>query len=150
MEIVLMRNRSADIQITKEVEEVKRISGKIKENTDILDPVFIVKSDGTDYNNINYLYIQEIQIYYYLRTIKMITGGLLELICHQDCLMSWGKTIRNQSGIIARQEQEYNTYIPYATFKAYSYPLIQQNIFPSGVTGEPSIILTLAGGTNNG
>ena len=78
----------------------------------------------------------------------MIPGGLLELIRHQDCLMSWGDTIRKQSGIIARQEQEYNTYIPDATFKAYAYPLIQQKIFPSGFTDEPSIILSLAGGAN--
>ena len=148
MEIVLMKNRSADIKITKEVEEIKRINGKIKEDTNILDPVFLVKSASTDYNNINYLYIPDLKRYYYLRTPKMIGGGLVELICHQDCLMSWNSTIRQQSGIISRQEYLYNTYLQDNAFREYAYPLIQQKTFPSGFTENPNILLALVGGAN--
>lgn len=150
MVIQLMVNYQPDILVDKTPELKKEIDGKVKDGSSVLEPTFIVKAEGTDYNNSNYLYIPSLERYYFIRNFVQINGGLVELICKEDSLRTFANGLRLQSGIIARQEQEYNTYIPDGTFKAYAYPLIQQKSFPSGFSDEPSIILSLAGGTNNG
>lgn len=146
----LMKNLSDDNNLIKETEIIKEVQATMKNDTSILEPTFTILKDGVNFNYLNYLYIVELERYYFVNNIKLVKGGLLEISCHEDVLYSFHRGILQQKAIIKRQEQEYNTYIPDGTFKAYAYPLIQQKIFPSGFTDEPSIILTLAGGTNNG
>ena len=148
MTIQIMRNNSPNIAVDKDVEIKKEISGKIKEGTDILEPRFIVRSSGTDFNNVNYLYCVDLERYYFIVTFVELTGGLLEITCKEDVLSTFKNGLRKQSGIVARQEQVYNTYLQDSAFKSYAYPLIQQKSFPSGFSDNPSILLAVVGGAN--
>lgn len=144
----LMKNVSDDNQLVKDTELIKEVAVNIKEDTSILDPVFTLVKSGVDFNNMNYLYIVELERYYFIRDIKIVKGGLLELSCHEDVLNSFHNGILRQEAVIRRQEQEYNTYLPDSDFKAYAYPLIQQKTFPSGFNDNPVILLSVVGGAN--
>lgn len=148
MTIQIMRNNSPNIAVDKDVEIKKEISGKIKERTDILEPSFIVRASGTDFNNANYLYCVELERYYFIGTFVELSGGLLEVPCKEDVLSTFKNGLRKQSGIVSRQEQIYNTYLQDGTFKAYAYPLIQQKSFPSGFSDNTTILLAVVGGAN--
>ena len=148
MTIQIMLNNSPNNKIDKDVEMKKEITGKIKEDTDIINPSFIVKSAGTDFNTANYLYCFDLERYYFIKTVIEKPAGLIEIVCHEDVLMSFKNSIRKQSGIVARQEQIYNTYLQDGTFKAYAYPLIQQKSFPSGFSDNTTILLAVVGGAN--
>ena len=148
MTIQIMLNNSPNNKIDKDVKMKKEVTGKIKEDTDIINPSFIVKSAGTDFNNANYLYCFDLERYYFIKTVIEKPGGLIEIVCHEDMLMSFKNSLRKQSGIVARQEQIYNTYLQDGTFKAYAYPLIQQKSFPSGFSDNTTILLSVVGGAN--
>ena len=91
MTIQIMRNNSPNNKIDKEVEIKKEVAGKIKEDTDIINPSFIVKSAGTDFNNVNYLYCVDLERYYFIKTVIEKNGGLLEIVCHEDVLSTFKK-----------------------------------------------------------
>ena len=148
MTIQIMRNNSPNNKIDKDVEIKKEVTGRIKEDTDIINPSFIVKSAGTDFNNVNYLYCVDLERYYFIKTVIEKSGGLLEIVCHEDTLSTFKNGLRKQSGIVSRQEQIYNTYLQDGTFKAYAYPLIQQKSFPSGFSDNTTILLAVVGGAN--
>jgi hypothetical protein len=67
---------------------------KVKEETSILYPIFILKSENSIWKY-NYVYFGGTKRYYFVDNIRMIYGGCFELQCSVDPLMSFQKSIMN-------------------------------------------------------
>ena len=85
--------------------------GTLRTSCSETDPriTFEIPNDKTDL--FNYLYIAELAKYYFVRDKIMVRSGLLEVICHEDVLMTWHNAITSSSGYILRSESGYNDFI---------------------------------------
>ena len=87
----------------------KTINAELKENTNVINPIFIVSTD--DFFKINYLYCPSFNRYYYIKNINNLTGNRQALECEVDVLMSYKSEIKALNGTIERQEFLYNDFI---------------------------------------
>ena len=78
------------------------LTGSIKTDCDIIDPVFEV-SYNSDLMTSNYLYVADLHRYYYITNIKVGKQRLF-ISCHVDVLMSYSTDIMKLRCVIARQE----------------------------------------------
>lgn len=129
--IKLYKNSSDTNVVSKYLEQIgSDISGVFKESTSVLRP--IVKISGSLPTNCNYFYIAEFARYYYIDDIRTITNDIYEISGHVDVLQTYGQQIRACSGIIARQENDWNLYLDDGSFKTYNNPWFKIETFDSG------------------
>lgn len=88
---------------------VATLTAIIKNDADILYPVLEVAYNSSVLTA-NYLYIDTLQRYYYIKNIKLDRQRLF-LECEVDVLKSYYNEIKNLSCVVARQENNYNTYL---------------------------------------
>lgn len=119
------------------------ISGNLREESSVVDPVITVEYAGT-LVNYNYMYIPEFHRYYFITNVESVATKLWRIHAHCDVLMSFSDGILACTGVIARQENEYNLYLSDSAFKAYSNPRLQVRNFPNSFTGE-SYVLVMKG-----
>lgn len=81
-----------------------------KDDTDLLNPTFTFMSRTRIQNDINYIYVQDINRWYYVDDITY-TQHMIEIHCSVDVLTSFAKEIKEQYAIVIRQEQNYNLYL---------------------------------------
>lgn len=155
MTIILYQNLSEANKVDKNLNSPVNLVGFLRSSSSILDPVFeIVKSD-TDVPTFNYLYVVEWNKYYYILDIVSLNTTLWQISCHVDVLMTYRNEIRQQSAIIARQENLYNLYLDDDKFLVNAQRMYVTKAFPNRVTagnstGAMSSILTVAGGASVG
>lgn len=87
---------------------------QLKEDSDIEEPVFIVKADG--FNLLcNYMRVTNVSLahdyWYIINNKKMVTGGRLELECTSDPLQILKSQLLDIPLLIERQEFVYNNWI---------------------------------------
>lgn len=85
---------------------VKTLHGTMRQQCDVVNPVFIVCDD--DVSTANYAYIDAFSRYYFIDRIVAVRKGVWELALRCDVLMSYRTKIENQTALIARNENEYN------------------------------------------
>lgn len=96
--------------------------------------------------NCNYVYVQELESYYYINDIRFEKGNICTLICSEDVLMTYKNEIYLLDCIIERQENNFNTYLDDPEYKVYNYRRIQTLEFPNGFDkNNCQFILTIAG-----
>lgn len=145
MTIKLYNNLSDKIVVDKNItQNGSDVTGTLRENCSIIDPVIKMSAIGTYLLTSNYAYITEFGRYYYITNIVCV-GDLFEVHMHVDVLMSFKGDIRNNSAVISRQEKAYNLYLQDGVFKTYSQPHMQIIQFPSGFT-DFEFIFSVAGG----
>lgn len=87
----------------------------LKENTDIINPTFIIASRNSALDSvissINYLYCKSFGRYYFVNNIRLLRGGLIELECEVDVLNSNKDAIKKLNGIVNRSEKFITSYI---------------------------------------
>ena len=76
--------------------------------------------------------------------IRSIRNGLVEFSCHVDVLSSFATDIRNNIGVVKRQENKWNLYLNDGSFKVYQNPNVLTKAFPSGFTTQ-ELVLAVAG-----
>ena len=145
MTIKLYNNLSDKLVVDKNItQNGSDVTGTLRENCSIIDPVIKMSAIGTSLLTSNYAYITEFGRYYYITNIVCV-GDLFEVHMHVDVLMSFKGDIRNNSAVISRQEKAYNLYLQDGVFKTYSQPHMQIVQFPSGFT-DFEFIFSVAGG----
>lgn len=82
---------------------------------EVITPASVVRpsfrlSSGLLGQSVNYVYVQELERYYYIRNWTMDNGFVI-LECECDVLMSFKNAIKQQNVIVKRQERDYNLYI---------------------------------------
>lgn len=142
--ITLQINNSERERLTKNVDTIMTVSGELKTETSIIDPVIIIECDLNAVKNCNYMTIPAFGRKYFVNNIRSIRNGLVEFSCHSDVLSSFASEIRGNTAIIKKQENDWNLYLNDGSFKVYQNPNVLTKSFPSGFTTQ-EFVLAIAG-----
>ena len=107
MEIILYYNDSEKIKLDKELRQIGTIEGRLFQNTSITKPSIMFDLDTTVFSA-NYLYIPQFNRYYFITDVVNVSANKWQIQARVDVLTSFKSTIRENTAIIERQENEYN------------------------------------------
>lgn len=113
-----------------------QITGYIRDNTSIIDPVIRVEMNLISLAAFNYMYIADFNRYYFINNIVSISNGICELHAHVDVLSSFREEILLNYAILAKSENHWNLYLNDGTFKIYSDSIVLTLAFPMGFTRQ--------------
>lgn len=142
--VTLQRNNSERNKLTKDISEILTVSGELKTETSIIDPVIIIECDLSAVTGCNYISIPAFGRSYFVNNIRSIRNGLVEFSCHVDVLSTFASQIRDNTGIVRKQENNWNLYLNDGSFKIYQNPNVLTKAFPSGFTTQ-EFVLAVAG-----
>lgn len=142
--ISLQINKSERERLSKDISDIMVLTGVLKSETSIIDPVIMVECDLTAVVNCNYMTIPAFGRSYFVNNIRSIRNGLVEFSCHVDVLSSFASQIRANTAIIRKQENDWNLYLNDGSFKVYQNPNVLTRAFPSGFTTQ-EFVLAVAG-----
>lgn len=146
--IVLMRNKSEAIRVTKTTETISTVTGVLKESTSIIDPVIKIECNLSTVTTCNYISIPTFGRFYFVNNITSINNGIVEFSCHCDVLSSFASAIKANKAIIRRQEFNWNLYLNDGSFRVYQNPLIVTKEFPYGFNTQ-EFVLAVAGSASS-
>lgn len=142
--ITLQRNNSERNRVTKDILTLLTVSGELKTETSIIDPVIMIECDLSSVTGCNYISIPTFGRSYFVNNIRSIRSGLVEFSCHVDVLSSFASEIRGNTAIVRKQENNWNLYLNDGSFKVYQNPYVLTKAFPSGFTTQ-EFVLAVAG-----
>lgn len=145
MDITLQINNSEKNRLDKSITDIVTLSGTLRDQTSIINPVIVIEGDLSSFVNCNYMTISAFNRSYFINNITSINNNLFEISAHVDVLSTYKSQIRENSAIIARQEKKWNLYLNDGVFKTYQNPHIVTKAFPSGFT-QQHFIFSVAGG----
>lgn len=145
--IVLQTSNSEPNRVTKNITDIMTVSGVLKEETSIIDPVIKIECDLSAVTGCNYLTIPAFGRKYFVNNIRSIRNGLVEFSCHVDVLTSFAAGIRGATAIIKRQESLWNLYLNDGSFKVYQNPNVLTKAFPTGFSTQ-EFVLAVAGSSS--
>ena len=148
MTIKLYVNESDNNVINKSLTTLTTLTGNLVNETEFINPVLRIKTTESNAVQCNYIYIQEFNRYYYVKSCKCISNGLFEFYLKVDVLKSWWNYFKECDCIIERQEKKFNKLLDDGTFKAYQNPYVITKKFPHGLTAN-ELILVVSGSTQS-
>lgn len=142
MTIDFFYNESEDAVVDKVITQKNSLSGSLKEGADLLNPT-IMFSDlpASILQESNYAYIHEFNRYYYITGISNYRDNLWYISFHVDVLYTYKAYIKEQTAVIARQENNWNLYLNDPKFRVYQNPYIVTKAFPSGFTDQRFVLI---------
>lgn len=129
-------------KISKTVISSVTLQGTLRNESSILNPVVLIEGDLFGYN---YAYISQFGRYYYITDIVSIREDLCEVHLHVDVLMTYATGIRALTGLIVRQEKEYNLFLPDPLIRTYANPRVFTRAFPAGFANDSKFVLLVLG-----
>lgn len=136
MKINLMYNASDMNVLGKSLTTQATLDGVLKAPTDVVNPYIKVKMDDNLSHNINYCYIPQLGRYYFITDITSIRNGLWGIQCHCDVLETYKAQLKNLSGVVARQEFNYNLMLDDGTLITYANPKVQLKNFSQSFSNK--------------
>lgn len=143
-DIVLQKNKSEKNAVDKKLENITTMTGTLRGECSIIDPVIVAEAKMSDVTRCNYMYIDRFDRYYFVTDITSVRTGVVQFTCHVDVLMSFKKGILKNKAIIKRQQSTYNLYLNDGSLKIYQNPHITTKKFPSGFSSM-EFVLAVAG-----
>lgn len=119
------------------------LTGTARSEIDISNPEIMIESSAT-LRSYNYMYIPEFNRYYFI-TKSLYRNGIWNITGHVDVLMSFDSQIATCSGIVARNESLYDTFLIDDRLRFLGYKSINTIKFPNGVKRGESFILAVNG-----
>lgn len=144
MTIILQSNGSENNALDKDITDILELTGTLKAETSVIDPVILIEADLEDVAFCNYLTINEFGRSYFVNNITSVRNGLVQLEAHVDVLSTYADEIRANSAIIHRQENLWNLYLNDGSFRVYQNQDVVTAPFPSGFSTQ-QFILAVAG-----
>lgn len=133
------------------------MTGSFKEEVDLFEPRVLIQIDEYYMNNFNYVKIDELNRYYFVREKRLVRTGLLELHLIEDVRMTWSADVLLSNGFVARTASNLKPFLedgrrPLArsvTRSVIGPALLNQGQFevstPAASPGtDPTIILSVA------
>lgn len=142
--IDIQYNSSPKNKVGKSLSSITELTGNLRAESSIIDPVFLVDSTITELRVANYCTIGAWKRSYFINDIKTIRQGLIELHCHVDVLQSFAAEIKQNSAIIKRNENKGNVLMNDGYYKIYQNPNVVMYEFPTGFT-DYEWVLAMAG-----
>ena len=130
--IVFMYNNEPMNKIQKEPTTKFTLTGTLREESSIVDPVIMVEKD--DPLDANYAYIEAFRRYYYIKDITSVRTGLWRVTMHTDVLKTFSEGILNSPCIVAKSSSRYNMYLNDADYKCTQDDIVMSKVFPNGFT----------------
>lgn len=143
--ITIQTNSSENNKLDKTLTDIATLTGTLKQETSIVDPIIAVEGDLTNYIGANYCTIPAFGRSYFINNIRSIRNGIFEITCHVDVLSSFKTQIRANSAIIHKSERNWNLYLNDGSLKTYQNPLVYTKKFSSGFPENEYYILGIAG-----
>lgn len=134
MTLTLYANSSEFAALDKVLTQVASMTGTLREETSIIDPVVTVEGLEPYIAQVNYAYIPEFGRYYFINNIESVRTNLWRISMHVDVLHTYAAGIRENSAIIERNENEYDLQLNDGLFQTRQNPRIAQYPFPAGFT----------------
>lgn len=142
--IVFYVNSSEKNKIDKTLTEITTMSGTLRNETSIIDPVIIVEGDLSAFTGCNYMSIETFGRSYFVNNIRSIRNDLFEVSGHVDVLSTYKNAIRRNQAIIRKQQNTWNLYLNDGSLRVYQNPDVIVKTFPSGFTKQ-EFVLAVAG-----
>ena len=101
MQLILYTNNSDNRALNKSLTEISTIDIKLKNETEIINPVAIIS--GSIPSAANYAYISALNRYYYITGQRILPGKILEVSLREDVLMSWRVFLIQKAQVIAER-----------------------------------------------
>lgn len=145
MQVTIGTTLDEQNKLNKKVNVLETINAIIKENTSIIDPVFIINTPSSLI--FNYIYCPDWHRYYFVKNITAMTGGRIGVECHVDVLNSFKDDIKKLSVIIDKQESvnKSSRYIDDNSYVLKCDKVLQSYPFPSGFDKQANILITAGG-----
>lgn len=144
-QVELKTNNSDTNVLDKSTTTITTMSGTLREKCSIINPVVIVAADVDDLADCNYMTISKFNRSYFVNNIVSVREGLCELHAHTDVLSSFASEIRSNSGIMYRQENDWNAYLNDGSFKVFAQERVSTHPFPAGFPSTAEFVLAVAG-----
>ena len=144
MTINLYTNISEVNAVDKDLTTLATLTGTLREQSSIIDPVITFSDIDSYVSSMNYAYIQEFNRYYFITNVESIRDNLWKVSFHVDVLYTYRAEIRANSAIIERNENEYDLKLNDGLFRTQQNPRIEQFPFPSGFNTW-NFVLAVAG-----
>ena len=98
MTIIVQTNSSEREKLDKTVSDIATLTGALREETSIIDPVVRVYGVGLDSLKFaNYMTIPDFGRKYFITGIRSVRNGLVEISGHVDVLSTYATQIRQNS-----------------------------------------------------
>lgn len=130
--ILFQLNRSEKNKVDKTLETKLNLTGELKEDSSIIDPVITVNASLGTLSTCNYMTIDTFGRSYFINNIESINNEMVRITAHVDVLSTYKSQIRNNFGIIKRQQNKWNLYLNDGSLKVYQNPDVVIKNFPSG------------------
>lgn len=129
MTAILYNNNFDNKEMNKNITEISTIDVTLYMDTNLLKPVFKVKTFN---NNANYIYVPDLGRYYYIDNYTL-SNQCVYLHCTVDVLMSYKTELLNTDCLISRSETDYNdnivdTLAPITEDTVYTVKIFGENI----------------------
>lgn len=119
MKLKIYNNNSNNNVLNKKITLVSELDFNLKSDNSIMQPILILKN----YVKGNYCYIDELNRYYFINDVRLLTGGLYELHLDVDVLMTYKDEIINAEwysvngvNVTIHNEIDYNSLVDYEQF----------------------------------
>lgn len=142
MVIKLYINTSDPKTVDKTLTGEISINGVARDPADVVNPVIEYEKGSTDISGYNYAYIEDFARYYFME-VTCDSYNMYTLTLHCDVLSTAKAWLRARPATLTRNEKTYNAYLNDENFKAYAYKNIVTKAFPSGITGDSIILMTV-------
>lgn len=144
MNIVLYANSSEINKVDKSLSELTTLTGTLREQSSIIDPIITISDIDSYIGSMNYAYIPDFNRYYFITNIESVRNNLWKVSFHVDVLYTYKDAIRANSAIIERNENEYDLKLNDGLFRTQQNPRIEQFPFPNGFN-QWNFVLAVAG-----
>lgn len=144
--IQIQYNASEDIALTKDLTTIAELSGVLRQETSIIEPVILIEGDLTDFTGANYMTIPAFERSYFINNIRSIRNDLIEISARVDVLYSFRAYIRENKAIIRKSVDNWNLYLNDGTFTVSQKPEILTLPFPIQFAyNTKNFVLAIAG-----
>lgn len=128
--VVFMYNNEPMNKISKSPETKYTLSGTLRDESSIVDPVILVEKDNP--LDANYAYIEAFRRYYYIKDITSVRTGLWRVTMHTDVLKTFSEGILNSPCIVAKSSSRFNLYLNDSDYKCEQCDIVLTKTFPTG------------------
>ena len=143
MTIELYNNASENEHLVKNITLVDTLTGTLRGEADVMAPEILIEGDATILEpTVNYARITEWGRYYYIQSKTSVRNGIVRLKLVGDPCMTFANNIKALSGIVRRQENDWNLYIDDGSFLTYANDLFYTKNFPNGLSDNHFILVT--------
>ena len=130
--------KCVDKQLTGEIS----INGVARDPVDVVNPIIEYERGETDISGYNYAYIEDFGRWYFM-SVTADSYNMLTLNMHCDALSTSKSYLRARNATITRNQRLYNSYLNDPEFPSYAYTNIVTKAFPTPVTGDSIILMTV-------